>query len=92
MLGDSTDTQNLNMICIISYSDILPFFEHDYHYKVYAIILISLHRTTGPSRSLFFVIRNKFVVLNIGKNTTIHGYYLIISHNPPTIRANVASS
>ena len=65
----------------------LPFF-HYYHYNIYAIILISLYRTAGPSRCLFFVI----FVLKTGKTATIHGCCLIIPHTSPTIRANVAYS
>ena len=53
-LGNSTikyicDTQHLNIISIISYFDIyILFFGHSYHCTIYAIILISLHRTAGP--------------------------------------------
>ena len=83
MLGDITiryiyDTQHLNIICIISYSEIFPFSGHYYHYNIYAIILIGLHCNAGPSYFLFFVIRNTFVVLKTGKTTTIHGCCLII--------------
>ena len=72
MLGNNTikyisDTQHLNIICIISYFDIFPFFQHYFHYNICAIILISLHRTTGPSRCLFIDIYNTFVVLTTNK-------------------------
>ena len=48
-LGNSTiryicDTQHLNIICIISYFDIFPFFRALLPY----IILIRLHRNAGP--------------------------------------------
>ena len=43
------------------------FFEHYFHYNIYDIILISLHRTAGPSRCLFFDIYNTFVVLMTNK-------------------------
>ena len=85
------DTQNLNIICIISYSDIFHFFEHYYHYNIYAIILISLHRNDVPSPCLLFVILNTFVVRKTGKTATIHSSSLIISHTPPTIQENVVS-
>ena len=70
MLGDSNiryicDTQHLNIICIILYFDF--FYKHYFHYNIYAIILISLHRTAGSSRCLFLVILNKFVVLTNNK-------------------------
>ena len=96
-LGNSTiryiyDTHHLNIICIISYPNIFTFFGHYHHYNIYAIILIGLHRTAGPSRCLWFVIRNTFVVRNTGKTPTINVCCLIISRTPPTIRANVASS
>ena len=77
------------LYCIPIY---LLFFEHYYHYKRYAIILISLHRTAGPSRCLLFVICNKSVVRKTGKTATIHGCCLIILHTLPKIRASVASS
>ena len=72
MLGDSTiryicDTQHLSIICIISYFDTIPFFEHYFHYNIYAIILISLHRAAGPSRCLLFAILNTCVVLSTDK-------------------------
>ena len=96
VLGDSTiryiyDTHNFNIICIISHSDIFPFLsslslQHICYY------LISLHRTTGPSRCLLFVICNTFLIRKTGKTATIHNCCLIISHTPPTIQANVASS
>ena len=97
MLGDSTiryiyDTQNLNIIGIISYSEMFPFLENYSHYNIYAMILISLHRTAGPSRCIFFVLSNTFFVRNIGRTATIHGCCLIVSHTPPTIQANIASS
>ena len=66
-------------------------FLYYYHYNTYAIILISIHRTAGPSRCLFFVIHNTCVVPKTGKTMTIHGCCLIISHTPPTIRVNVVS-
>ena len=97
MLGDITiryiyDTQHLNIIYIISYSDILTFFEHYYYYNTYAIILIGLHRTAGHLHCLLFVIHNKFSVHKTGKTATIHSCILIKSHTPPKIRAIVASS
>ena len=76
----------------MSYFDIFPFFEHYYHYNIYANIFISLHHTNGPSRCLLFVINNTSVICKTGKIATIHGSCLIILHTPPTIRANVASS
>ena len=85
------DTQHFNIIRIISYFDIFTFFWHYYHYNISAIILIGLHRTAGTSHCLFFVILNTFVVRKTGKTATIHGCRLIISHTPPTIRADVAS-
>ena len=71
-LDDSTiryicDAQNLNIICIISYFDIFPFFKHYFPYNIYAIILISLHRNAGPSHCLLFGILNKFAVLTTNK-------------------------
>ena len=71
MLGDSNiryiyDTQHLNIICIISYFDIFPFL-HYFHSNIYAITLISLHRTAGPSPCIFFVTFNTFFVLMIDK-------------------------
>ena len=42
------DTQHSNIILILSYFEISPFFKHYFHYNIYAIILIYLHRTTGP--------------------------------------------
>ena len=94
-LGESTiiciyDTQHLNIICIISYSDIFPYFQHYYHYNIYVIILMSLHCTAVTSSCLLFVIHNKFIVCNTGKITTIHVCRLIIFHTPPTIQANIA--
>ena len=65
---------------------------HGNHYKIYASILISVHRTAGPSCCLFFVISNIFVVRKTSKTANIHGCCLIISHTPPTIQANIASS
>ena len=96
MLGDSNiryiyDTQHFNIICIISYSIIFLFFKYYYHYNIYAIIIISLHCTAGPSSCLFFVIRNTFVVSNTCNTATIHGCCLIILNIPPTIRTNVLS-
>ena len=76
----------------IVFQHISIFFEHYYHYNIYAIILFSLHRTAGPSYCLFYVIHDKFVVCKTGKTATIKGCRLIISHNMTTIRANVASS
>ena len=61
----------------------ISFFLHYYHYNIYDIVLIYLHRTTGPSHCLFFVIRNIFVVRKTGKTETIRGFCLIISHTPP---------
>ena len=69
----------------------LLFFEHYYHYNIYAIILISLHLTSEPSICLFFVICDKFFVHKTGKNATIHSCCLIILHNLPTIQVNIAS-
>ena len=97
MLGDITiryiyDTQHLNIICIISYFDIFPIFCHYYYYNTYAIILIRLQRTAGPSCCQFFVICNTFAVCKTNKTATTHGCPLIISHTPPTIWANVVSS
>ena len=72
MLGNSTiryisDKQHLNIICIISYFDIFHFFDNYLHYNIIDIILISLHRTAGPSRCLFFDINDKFVVITTNK-------------------------
>ena len=67
----------------------ISFLEYYYHYNIYAIVLIRLHRTAGPSRCLFFIICNVFVVCKTSKTATIHGYCLIVSHTLPTIRANV---
>ena len=67
------------------------FLEHYYHYKIYAIILISPRRTSGPSNCLFFVIPTIIVVHKTGKTKTIHDCCLIIPHTPSTIRANVDS-
>ena len=72
MLGDSTiiyicNTQYLNIICIISYFNTYPFFQHYFHYNIYTIILISLHRTAGPLCCLFFDIYNTCVVLTTDK-------------------------
>ena len=60
MLDNSTiryicDTYNLNIICILSYFNIFSFLKHYLHYNIYAIILITLHRNTGPSRCIFLV-------------------------------------
>ena len=79
------DTPHLNIICIISYSDIFHFF------RAYTIILISLQRTAGPSCCLLFVIRKKISIIKNGKTGTINCCRLIILHTPPTIRENVAS-
>ena len=67
------------------------FFENYYHYNIYAIILISLHRNAGTSRCPLFIILNTFFVCKTGKIAIIHGCRLIISHTPPTIQANVES-
>ena len=72
MLVNSTiryifDIQYLNITCIILHFVIFPFFKHYFHYNIYAILLIILHRTAGPSRCLFFDIYNKFVVLTNNK-------------------------
>ena len=67
------------------------FFEHYYHYNIYAIISISLYRTDGTSCCLLFFIFNTFVIRKTGKTATIHGCRLIILHTLPTIPANVAS-
>ena len=45
----------------------LLFFEHYFHYNIYAIILIILNRTTGPSRCIFFDIYNTIVVITTNK-------------------------
>ena len=71
-LGGSTiryiyDTQHSNIICIISYFDIFLILKHYCHYNIYAIILIRLRRTSGPSRCLFFDIYNIFVILTTDK-------------------------
>ena len=58
---------NLNIICIILYFDMFTFFRYYYHYNIYAIILISPHRTDGTSCCLFFDIYNKFIVLTTDK-------------------------
>ena len=73
MLGNSNiryifDTQHLNILCIISYFDIFPFFsKHYFHHNIYAIVLVNLHRTAGPSHFLFFDIYNTFVALTTDK-------------------------
>ena len=67
------------------------FFKHYYHYNIYDIFLMSLHRTAGTSCCLFFVIRNTSVVRKTRKTATINGFCLTILHTPPTIWANVAS-
>ena len=72
MLDNSTigyiyDIQHLNIICIISYFEIFPFLKHYFHYNIYAIILISLHHTAGPSHCPFFDIYNTIVVLKTYK-------------------------
>ena len=72
ILGNSTIryicyTQHLNIMCIIFYFNIFPFFKHYLHYNIYAIILISLHLNSGPSRYLFFDIYNNFFVLTPDK-------------------------
>ena len=59
MLGNSIiryiyDTHHLNIIFITSYLDIFPFLEHYFHYNIYAIILLSQHRTAGPSHCILF--------------------------------------
>ena len=73
MLGDSNiiyifDTQHLNTICFISHFKIISFYYYYLHYNIWAIDLISLKRTSGPSRCLFFVIVNTFVVLTTDKS------------------------
>ena len=68
------------------------FFRYYYCYNIYAIILISLHRTSGPSSCLCFDIWNIFFVHKTSKTATIHGCCLIILHTLPNIRADVASS
>ena len=85
------DTHHLNIICIISYFDIFPFFKALLPLQHICHFLISLHGTTGPSRCILFFIHNTFVVHKTGKTATIHGCSLIILHTPPIIRANVAS-
>ena len=58
------DTQPLDIICLILYFGIFPIFQkHYFRYNIYAIILLSLHRTAGPSRCLFIDIYNTFVVI-----------------------------
>ena len=96
MLGNSTiryiyDTQNLNIICIISYFDLFPFFEHYFHYNIYVSIWISLHRTAGPSHCILFKYLQYTCPSNYRYTATIHGYCLFLSHIFPTIRANNAS-
>ena len=60
------NTQHLNVICYISYFDIFPFFKAILPLRrVYAIILISLHRTAGPSRCLLFVIFNTVMLIEM---------------------------
>ena len=59
MLGNSTiryicDTHHLNIIYNLLYFDIFPFCRVFPPYNIIAIILMSLHRTDGPSRCLFF--------------------------------------
>ena len=44
-----------------------------------------------PSSCLFFFICITFVVCKTGKTAIIHGFCLIISHTPSTIRDNIAS-
>ena len=66
------------------------FFGYYFHYNIYDIILISLHRTAGPYRCLFFDIYNTFVVLTTD-SVTIHGCCLITLYTFSTIRANVSS-
>ena len=94
MLGESTiryiyDTQHLRSSVLYRIPTYL--FLHYDHYNIYAIILICLQRTAGPSRCILFVICNTFVVRKTSKTATIYGCCLIISHTPPTIRANIVS-
>ena len=58
----------------------------------YAIFLIILHHTTGPSCCQFFDICNTFFVCKTCKTATIHSFCLIILHTPPTMQSNVTSS
>ena len=48
------DAQHLNIIHIILYFDIFPFFENFFLYNIISILLISLHCTAGHSCCLFF--------------------------------------
>ena len=86
----------IHVIWILSVLYCIPayflFFKHHYHYNIYAIILIGLHRTAGHLRCLLFGIHNTFFVHKTGKTATIHSCILIKSHTPPKIRAIVASS
>ena len=85
------DTQHLNLICIISYFDIFLFSDHYFHYNIYTIILLNLHRTAGTSLCLLFTYLQYIYCSYAQWTATIHVCCLIISHNPPIIRANVAS-
>ena len=97
MLGNSTiryicDTNHLNILCIILYFDISPFFKHYFYYSIYAIILISLQCAVGTSRCILFVILNTFVILMNNKPrlfTVVIWLYRIIRQQE---RANVAPS
>ena len=89
MLGKITiryicDKNHLTIICIISYFDIYHFFDHYFHYNIYAIILISLQRTAGTPRFLFFDTYNKFVVLTTDKPrlfTVVFNYIAYFTNN-----------
>ena len=49
-----SDSQHLNMICIITYSDLITFFWYYFQYNIYVNIYISLHRTTVRSHFISF--------------------------------------
>ena len=66
MLGDSTiryiyDTHNLNIICIISYFDIFPFFREFLPLKHICYYYNEPTPYSGPSRCLFFNLKYIFV-------------------------------
>ena len=61
------------------------------YHNIYDNILISLHRTAGPSHFILFKYSKYTCRSNNQYTATIHGCCLILSHIFPTIWAKIAS-
>ena len=86
------DTQHLNIICIISYFNIFPFFRALFplQHICYYLNLPTLYRWTIPMSIIWYL---KYICSSNDLWTaTIHGCHLIKLHTLPTIRANIVSS